>query len=65
MEVTGFVGPAELETRAQYLFERQGGFHRGFERRVFNGAWDDPVTSAGRCRRKCERDLPALGLRAR
>lgn len=48
MEVTGFVGPAELETRAQYLFERQGGFHRGFERRVFNGAWDDPVTSAGR-----------------
>ena len=47
MAVAGFVGPAELETRAQYQFELHGGFHRGFERRVFNGAWDDPVTSAG------------------
>ena len=28
-------------------FRAAGGFHRGVERRVFNGAWDDPVTSAG------------------
>lgn len=33
--VTGLVVPYELETRAQVLFERYGGFGRGFERRWF------------------------------
>jgi GT2 family glycosyltransferase len=33
--VTGLVLPAELETRAQQLFEEYGGFGRGFIRRVF------------------------------
>jgi glycosyltransferase involved in cell wall biosynthesis len=32
--VTGLVLPAELETRAQELFEEYGGFGRGFTRRV-------------------------------
>ena len=30
--VTGLIEPAELETEAQLLFERYGGFGRGFER---------------------------------
>jgi glycosyltransferase involved in cell wall biosynthesis len=33
--VTGLVLPAELETRAQELFEEYGGFGRGFIRRVY------------------------------
>ena len=33
MAVTGLVVPYELETGAQYLFEAQGGFGRGFSRR--------------------------------
>jgi O-antigen biosynthesis protein len=33
MAVTGLVVPYELETEAQILFERYGGFGRGFERR--------------------------------
>lgn len=32
MAVTGLVVPYELETEAQYLFERYGGFGRGYER---------------------------------
>jgi glycosyltransferase involved in cell wall biosynthesis len=35
MAVTGLVVPYELETEAQMLFERYGGFGRGFERRWF------------------------------
>ena len=37
MVVTGYVGPLELETRAQCLFELHGGFGRTFERTVYNG----------------------------
>ena len=33
--VTGLVMPDEVDTPAQILFERYGGFGRGFERRVF------------------------------
>ena len=47
MAVTGYVGPRELETPAQYLFELHGGFGRGFERRVFEGAWIEPALAAG------------------
>ena len=47
MAVTGYVGPLELETRAQYLFETHGGFRRGLERRVFDGVQVDPATWAG------------------
>lgn len=35
MAVTGLVVPYELETRAQHLFERYGGFGRGFVRRWY------------------------------
>ena len=35
MAVTGLVVPYELETEAQVLFERYGGFGRGFERRYW------------------------------
>jgi GT2 family glycosyltransferase len=35
MAVTGLVVPYELETQAQLLFERYGGFGRGFERRWY------------------------------
>ncbi len=35
MAVTGLVVPAELETRAQILFETYGGFGRGFEQRWY------------------------------
>ncbi len=35
--VTGYVGPIELETTGQVLFEAQGGFGRGFQRRIFDG----------------------------
>ncbi len=35
MAVTGLVVPYELETEAQILFERYGGFGRGFERRYW------------------------------
>lgn len=33
MAVTGLVTPYELETKAQYYFEHNGGFGRGFERK--------------------------------
>ncbi len=39
MAVTGNVLPRELETRAQFHFERYGGLGKGFERRVFDAAW--------------------------
>ena len=38
MAVTGLVVPYELETEAQVLFERDGGFGRGFERRWFHAS---------------------------
>jgi GT2 family glycosyltransferase len=34
--VTGLTMPLEIETEAQWLFERYGGFGRGFARRVFD-----------------------------
>lgn len=47
MAVTGVVVPLELETPSQYLFEAQGGFRRGFKRRVLDGVRVEPATSAG------------------
>lgn len=44
--VTGLTMPLELETPAQWLFERYGGFVRGFERRVFDPVHFRP-TAAG------------------
>ncbi|HXG91550.1 MAG TPA: glycosyltransferase family A protein [Blastocatellia bacterium] len=41
MAVTGLVAPYELETEAQVLFERYGGFGRGFERKWF---WVDTAS---------------------
>lgn len=38
MAVTGLVAPAERETEAQHLFEKYGGFGRGFHRRYFSQA---------------------------
>jgi len=42
MAITGLVAPYELETEAQLLFERNGGFGRGFRRHWFRL---DPSTS--------------------
>jgi glycosyltransferase involved in cell wall biosynthesis len=47
MAVVGYVGPAELTTEAQWLFEAQGGFERQFEDTVFDGARDGPWATAG------------------
>jgi len=54
MAVTGLIVPYELETEAQLLFERHGGFGRGFERRWFRGDREPvggrpPHLSSGRC----------------
>ena len=46
--LTGLVLPAEIETEAQWLFERYGGFGRGFVRRVFHVAPQSPAASAER-----------------
>jgi glycosyltransferase involved in cell wall biosynthesis len=46
--VTGYVAPLELETPAQIMFEQHGGFDRGLERQVFDGARVSPVRVAGR-----------------
>jgi glycosyltransferase involved in cell wall biosynthesis len=46
--VTGLVLPGELETEAQYIFETQWGFGRGYERIDFG-----PDFYAGRRRRGC------------
>ncbi len=35
MAVTGLVLPYEIETEAQFLFEKYGGFNRGFDRRWY------------------------------
>lgn len=44
MAVTGLVVPYELETEAQILFERYGGFGRGFERRWFHAAQEKDIS---------------------
>jgi GT2 family glycosyltransferase len=43
--VTGLIVPAELETRAQAMLERHGGFAKGFQRRVLSldEPGDDPL----------------------
>ena len=43
MAVGGYIGPLELETRAQYLFEMHGGFEKRFERQLLDGAKGSPV----------------------
>ncbi len=43
MCVTGLVMPLELETEAQEWFERYSPHGRGFERRVFDGAYCNPL----------------------
>ncbi len=43
MAVTGLVVPYELEHESQVLFEKYGGFSRGFERRWFRAAVGRPV----------------------
>lgn len=48
--VTGLVVPYELETQSQQLFERYGGFGRGFERRWYGampGDWPVQVSFLG------------------
>ncbi len=47
MAATGYVGPLELETRAQYLFEMHRGFEKHFERIVFDGVKAPPAVAAG------------------
>lgn len=46
MAVTGYIGPLELEARAQYLFEIHGGFERHPEARRFDGASGSPLKMA-------------------
>jgi glycosyltransferase involved in cell wall biosynthesis len=41
--VTGLTLPMELETEAQEIFEHYSPFGRGFRRRVFDGAHDNPL----------------------
>lgn len=43
MAVTGLVVPLELETDVQLLFERYGGFGRGYDRRWYRAAPGEPV----------------------
>lgn len=43
---TGLTLPLELETPAQEWFERLSPFSRGFDRRLFDGTRDDPVSVA-------------------
>ena len=47
MAATGYVGPFELETRAQYLFEMHRGFEKHFEHIVFDGVKAPPAVAAG------------------
>ena len=46
MCVTGLVMPLELETEAQEWFERYSPYGQGFERRVFDGAYWNPLIVA-------------------
>ncbi len=43
----GYVGPAELSTEAQLLFEAQGGFERRFVSTVIDGAQDGAWAASG------------------
>ena len=43
MAATGLTMALELETSAQVMFERSGGFARGFRRKVFDAAAHDPL----------------------
>lgn len=45
LAVTGLTLPFELATRAQEVFEEHYGFGRGFRRRVFSAATDNPLIS--------------------
>jgi glycosyltransferase involved in cell wall biosynthesis len=47
MAATGYIGPLELETRAQYLFEMHRGFEKHFDRVVFDGVKAPPAVAAG------------------
>jgi GT2 family glycosyltransferase len=47
MAVVGYVGPSQLDTEAQWLFEAQGGFERRFAQAMFDGARDGPWAAAG------------------
>jgi GT2 family glycosyltransferase len=54
MAVTGLVVPYELETEAQWLFEKHGGFGRGFTRKWFRAENHQDMRrsthhSSGRC----------------
>jgi GT2 family glycosyltransferase len=48
MSVNGLTMPLEIETKAQEWFERYGAFQRGFQRRVFEKAFANPL-DAGVC----------------
>jgi len=43
--VTGLTMPLELETDAQEWHERYSTFNRGFQRRVFDGTWHNPMAA--------------------
>jgi glycosyltransferase involved in cell wall biosynthesis len=43
--VTGLTMPLEMEAEAQEQFEAYSGFSRGFERRVFNGYYGNPLAT--------------------
>src|SRR5206468_1223465 len=45
--VTGLVLPAELETEAQYIFEREWGFGRGFARKDHGPAFYETTRRRG------------------
>ena len=47
MASTGYIGPFELETRAQYLFELHGGFERHSSATVLDGLSRSPASAAG------------------
>jgi GT2 family glycosyltransferase len=47
MAASGYIGPLELETRGQFLFELHGGFEKRFERKVLDGATSSPVILSG------------------
>jgi GT2 family glycosyltransferase len=47
MAASGYIGPLELESRAQYLFELHGGFEKRFEKRMLDGTSGSPVVLSG------------------
>jgi len=44
--VTGYIGPLELETPSQYVFERHGGFERRARREVYDLGGVTPIRGA-------------------